>query len=696
MTRVLIAINDPQLADKVAGMVAESDDLELASTVRDPQELRGALPRADVDAVVIHDRRGTVSLIEITRELTTAHPDLGLVLIVTEDSPELLRGGMQAGARDVIAEPLGLEKLETSVMAAAAWTQALRRRAMRDGGGDIVGMGRVVTIVGAKGGVGTTTIAIHLALAARELDAASVCLVEYDLAAGDMRAFLDLPYGRGVVDLAGVSEEVTSRHLRETMYTHASGMRVLLAPQEGEQAEEVSGSAARNILTAIRTRADLTIVDAGAMMNDVTSVAAEMADTVLVVTTPDVVSLRGVVRMLSLWDRLKIEPAEVAVLLNRTSRKLEVQPDLVRRVVPAPLLETAIPADFFALESPVNTGIPATAAASDAMLRPLAAVLGEISALPARAEEAGRDRARSIVTRLAGERGQAVIEFTGLLPLLALVLILVWQIVLVGMTYSFGGHAARAGARAFAVGDPVKPAALNSVPGAWKTADVSDSTDGQGYGTVHVQMKMPLLIPGLQIPVTIKSSAGTVIEDQLLPGQQSLLSTTLDGGGGAAGTVKPLQPALPTTGPKATLLPNGDATVPKDAPPIVATLIEAANSIDQTPYPDPDAHFGSLAKPWPAYDCSGSTSYVLFRGNIIPDGNYVSSDFLNYSGWDSGPGKWVTVYAKPGSGEDGHVHIVIAGLDFDTDGPQDGPRWYEPSELTDFGPPYVESHPPNL
>ncbi len=696
MTRVLVAVNDHRLADHVAGLIAESDDLELAATVRDPQELRGTLPRPDVDAVVIHDKRGTVSLIEMTRELTIAHPDLGLVLIASEDSPELLRGGMQAGARDVIAEPLGLEKLETSVMAAAAWTQALRRRALRDAGNDVVGMGRVVTLVGAKGGVGTTTIAVHLALAARELGEASVCLVEYDLHAGDLRAFLDLPYGRGVVDLAGVSDEVTSRHLRETMYTHSSGMRVLLAPHEGEQAEEVSGSAARNILSAIRTRADLTIVDAGATMNDVTSVAAEMADTVLVITTPDVVSLRGVVRMMSLWDRLKIEPAEVAVLLNRTSRKLEVQPDLVRRVVPAPLLETSIPADFFALESPVNTGIPVAAAASDAMLRPLAAVLGEISALPPAPEREGRDRAKSIVTRLAGERGQATIEVAGLVPLVGLVLLLLWQIVLIGMTFSFGGHAARAGARAFAVGDPVKPAALRSLPGGWQKAAVSQSTDGHGYGTVNVQMDLPLLFPGVRLPVTIQSSAGTVIEDQLLPGQQTLLSGTLGAAGGAAGTVKPLQMPLTTAGPVATILPDGDATVPAGAPWPVPLLIAAANSIDQTPYPSPDQHYGSLTQPWPAYDCSGSTSFVLFRGGLIPDGNYVSSDFLNYPKFASGPGKWVTIWAKPGLGENGHVHIVIAGMDFDTAGPQNGPRWYPPSELSDFGPPYVASHPPGL
>ena len=389
MIRIVLAVNDNRLADHLSGLAAESDELEIATTLRDPQELRGALPRTDIDAVVLYDRRGSMPLIEITRELTIAHPDLGLVLVVSDNSPEVLRSGMQAGARDAIAEPIGLEQLETSVLAAAAWTQALRRRAARDAHGELVGMGRVVTVVGAKGGVGTTTVAVHLALAARELGEASVCLVEYDLQAGDLRAFLDLPYRRSVVDLAAVADELTTRHLQETLYTHATGTRVLLAPQEGEQADLVSAAAARNILTAIRTREDLTIVDAGATLTEASAIAVEMADTVLIVTTPDVVSLRGVSRVCSLWDRLKVEPPEIAVLLNRTSRRLEVPADLARRVVPVPVLQTTVPSDFFSLESAINTGIPAAGAASDTMLRPMASVLGEISALrPAPAQGA--------------------------------------------------------------------------------------------------------------------------------------------------------------------------------------------------------------------------------------------------------------------------------------------------------------------
>ena len=55
MIRTLLAINDHRVADHISGLVAESDELETAAWLRDPQELRGALPRSDIDAIVMHE-----------------------------------------------------------------------------------------------------------------------------------------------------------------------------------------------------------------------------------------------------------------------------------------------------------------------------------------------------------------------------------------------------------------------------------------------------------------------------------------------------------------------------------------------------------------------------------------------------------------------------------------------------------------
>jgi pilus assembly protein CpaE len=705
--RILLAINDARLADHLSGLIAESDELQITTTVRDPSELRGGLPRQDVDAVLVHDRLGALPLIEVVRELTVAQPDLGLVMIVAEGSPELLRSGMQAGARDVLAEPIGLEQLESSVMAAAAWTNAVRRRAARDADGELIGVGRVVAVVGAKGGVGTTTVATHLALAARELGEASVCLVEYDLQAGDLRAFLDLPYRRSVVDLVPVADELTSRHLQDTLYTHPSGMRVLLGPQEGEQAEEVKASAARNILTAIRTREDLTIVDAGATLTEASAIAVEMADTVLIVTTPDVISLRGVTRLCSLWDRLKIAPAEVAMLLNRTSRKLEVQPDLARRVVPVPVLETTVPADFFSLEAAANTGIPASDAASDAVLGPMAGVLGEISALPTREPAASRaDRARSIAARLAGESGQASVELLGSLAILIVLFLIAWQLVLVGTTFVFAGHAARAGAAALAVGGNVAQAAKADLPGPWHNPEISTTT-GQGSGTVSVKVRVPLIFPGVINLLPIQSSATTVIEDQVLPGEANEFTGFTGFGaapvGGGSAIVGPalLATLHYTTLDHAVIDPlTGDALAPINAPLPVKMMIAAANEIHDTTYIFGGGHNGPLSTLYSGYDCSGAVSFVLYAAGEWRNGTSAEDSVGLESYGAPGAGQWVTVY-----GSTDHAFMVIAGLAFDTADyggpdipPGSGPRWRTcpTCNLSDGGDWHPPRHPPGL
>ena len=315
--------------------------------------------------------------------------------------------------------------------------------------------GQLIAVAGAKGGVGTTTVCLQLALAAvRAAPGRPVCLVDFDLQKGDFRSFLDMPYRRSVVDLVEVADEISVRHLQETLYTHKEGFRVLLAPDDGERAEEVNALAARPILSAVKARHALTIVDLGATVSEASAIGAEIANRVLVVTQPDVVSLRGVKRLLDLWKRLQVreDDEDVLVVLNRASRKLEVQPDLARKVTAGKLAKTTIPADFSAFEAAVNTGTPARM--EDAKLRAsFDNLLDEADARPVSGEEPDTDPSepRGLLARLGGERGQGSAEMMGVLFPLALVVLALWQVGLLGYTYLMAGHAAREGARELAV-----------------------------------------------------------------------------------------------------------------------------------------------------------------------------------------------------------------------------------------------------
>jgi pilus assembly protein CpaE len=527
--RLLLAIADRDVASSAAALAQEGDGLEVVGVVDEAEEVTRTLRRQEVDVVVLHDALGAVPVLDLAREIGQAFPEAGLVLIADAEEPGLLRAAMQAGLRDVVSLPLSLEQLESSVRAAAQWSRALRDRvAGEEAAAGALG-GRLIAVAGAKGGVGTTTVALQLALAAvRAAPGRPVCVVDFDLQKGDLRAFLDLPYRRSCVDLVDVAAEISLRHLQETLYTHKEGFRVLLAPDEGERCEEIDSGTARAILGAVKARHSLTVVDLGAEVSEASAIGAEIASQVAIVSTPDVVSLRGVRRLRELWRRLEVRAEDgVAVVLNRTARKLEVQPELARKVVGGTLAQTTIADDFAAYETAVNTGSPVRMedprqrAAFDALALELAAIPGSEEPEPAVAERGG------LLARLAGERGQSSVEAIGLLPILLVLVLGLWQLGLVGYTYVLAGHAAREGARELATDPtneandkPFRDAALADLPRAWRNgADITAPEDE--VVTVRVRLDVPIVLPGLRSPFRIGSDASTSIESEPLPPSQA-------------------------------------------------------------------------------------------------------------------------------------------------------------------------------
>jgi 3D (Asp-Asp-Asp) domain-containing protein len=152
-----------------------------------------------------------------------------------------------------------------------------------------------------------------------------------------------------------------------------------------------------------------------------------------------------------------------------------------------------------------------------------------------------------------------------------------------------------------------------------------------------------------------------------------------------------------TAAQTARILSDGSASAPQQAPRAVKLALAAGNLIHARPYPEPDVHFGSLATLWPAYDCSGATSFVLYAAGLL------GADALDSTGLESygrhGPGRWITVYANSA-----HAWIVVAGIALDTagyGGPPipggSGPRWRsEPLANLQDGTSYVARHPAGL
>ncbi|MFG3659933.1 CpaE family protein [Streptomyces sp. NPDC047706] len=403
-TRILPAVGDADAVRSVTTLLSQLPDAEPVAPVVDSTQLIDTLARLAAESVdelpevvVVHERIGPVPALELIREVALRFPAVGVVLVTSDTSPGLFQAAMDSGARGLVALPLSYEELATRVQAVAQWSVGVRRH-LGHGGDVFTGVGgTVVTVSGAKGGVGATLTAIQLALAS-QASGRSTVLVDMDLQTGDVASYLDVQFRRSVADLAGITD-ISPRVLADAVFRHDTGVALLLAPGEGERGEEVTDRATRQIVSALRSRYETVVIDCGAQLSGAGAAAVEMADTALLVTTPDVVAVRGAKRTVRMWDRLQIRKAEeTTVVVNRHTRGTEIQPSLIRRITGTPVAATAVPANFKELQGVVDAGRVHELDGRSAVKQALWGLAGELGLAKAPAGDRRSGRAR-------GDRG---------------------------------------------------------------------------------------------------------------------------------------------------------------------------------------------------------------------------------------------------------------------------------------------------
>ncbi|MGA5123345.1 AAA family ATPase [Streptomyces pseudogriseolus] len=403
-TRILPAVGDADAVRSLTTLIGQLPDVEPLAPVTDSTQLVDTLSRLAAESldelpevVVVHERIGPVPALELVREVALRFPAAGVILVTSDASPGLFQAAMDYGARGLVALPLSYEELASRVQAVAQWSAGVRRHL--GAGSDPVGGagGTVVAVSGAKGGVGATLTAVQLALAAQTSGRATA-LVDMDLQTGDVASYLDVQFRRSVVDLAAI-HDISPRVLADAVFRHDSGLALLLAPAEGERGEEVTDRAARHIVSALRSRYEVVVIDCGAQLGGAGAAAVEMADRALLVTTPDVIAVRGAKRAVRMWDRLQIRKAEeTTVVVNRHTRSTEIQPPLIARITGTAVAATTVPAHFKELQGVVDAGRVHELEARSTVKQAMWALAGELGLV--RAPETGHKGGR-----LRGDRG---------------------------------------------------------------------------------------------------------------------------------------------------------------------------------------------------------------------------------------------------------------------------------------------------
>lgn len=518
MTRVLVGAADQSLTTELRNLLAEIDQAEIIGYEESTPELSATAARAKPEIVILHDRLGPQAAPEIVRELVFRSPATAVLVVNSAGDYATALKAMEAGAKGVLSHPLAFDDLLARFEAAAEHAErmaGLLSGAVADTGRDLGRHGRVTVFAGAKGGVGTTTIATHMAIDLhRRVGGLKVCLVDLDLLSGDVAGVLEARQRVSISDVAKVAEDLSAATIVDALVQHESGISLLLTPMQAHESELVTASAVRAILGLLRQEFDVILVDGGSHTTPAQAAAVEIADNVVTVVTPDVLAMRSYRRTVQAWEGLGVRSEqELHVLVNRYSRDDVLNPDALARLTSATVVSTRLPAAFRKLERAVNARNPDEVREATwwSALERIGAEIG-VHRAPAPTEPPAvrSARKRGGARRAKAESGQLAVETVALVPVVVLICLLAWQVGLTALAFVWNGHAANAAARAEAIGQDPGEAARDAVPDSMRDrVSVSVGSDGQ----VRVATSIPLLCPGCAaLPGKISQSVDPVDE----------------------------------------------------------------------------------------------------------------------------------------------------------------------------------------
>ena len=334
MTQIAILTSDARLVDLLApcGLkAARIDANQLAEYARS----------TSVPQVVVLDVRGQDHLPAAFASVRRHHPDMGAVLVMASLDPRLMLEGMRAGVNECVAEPVTPKDLEDAV-----------RRVLTSAAPEPAG--QVFAFVGAKGGVGTSTLAVNTAASLSRVAPSGVLLIDLHVGHGDDAVFLGVEPRFSVIDALENVHRADESFFAGVVEKTPAGVHLLGSPAH-PRLGAIDPRRARALLQAAAQMYRFTVLDVA--RSDMALLdCLDAATTIVVVTSQEIAALRNAARMADTL-RQRYGAGRVKVVINRFHDDAVIAQHDVERAIGGNV-KHLIPSDYKVAVEALNAGRP--------------------------------------------------------------------------------------------------------------------------------------------------------------------------------------------------------------------------------------------------------------------------------------------------------------------------------------------------
>ncbi|HXG25871.1 MAG TPA: response regulator [Candidatus Binatia bacterium] len=318
--RLLLVEDVPQVAQYVRGLLNAQSAVRLVDIVADGTQVPARIAEHRPDVVVIDALlQGRVRGMQLVKQLKDMNTGVPVVVLTVPQNPVNVDPGK--GIDDVLSMPFNGYDLMTRITGVHKAANASAERAPS----------KLLVIFAPKGGVGKSTIAFNLAVAASGLGVRTA-LVDGSIQFGDLRGLVRAPRDApSMLDLP--TDRIAESDLAEVLWRGPAEVDILLAPPRIEMAEMVLVRDIEKTLSLMRRIYDLVIVDTGVGLDELTLALLDQADTILEIVTYDATTIRNTIAMAETFQKIGYSPSKVQYLVNRADAAAGIDPADLRQAL---------------------------------------------------------------------------------------------------------------------------------------------------------------------------------------------------------------------------------------------------------------------------------------------------------------------------------------------------------------------------
>jgi len=292
----------------------------------------------------------------VTEHLRNNNPDVHVFAVSANTEPERIVVAMRVGCAEYLLKPLLNDRVLDGMARVDAKQKERTRSKVR---------GKVITLIGAKGGTGVTSLALHLALDLTGPSQRKCLLVDQHSALGD--ASLYLGTGRhqySFYELANNTDRLDQELLQGFLLRHSSGLHVLDSPETVDVVRQASPSAIEHTLSFLAEIYQFVVVDCPPGLTDVTLACIAQSDQIAIVLTAELPSIRNAVRYIEHLEKVGYNSGKIQIVLNRHSKRSPLDDERVEKAL-GRKIAVRVPNAYNEVIRAINAGAPIASGKSD-------------------------------------------------------------------------------------------------------------------------------------------------------------------------------------------------------------------------------------------------------------------------------------------------------------------------------------------